>query len=295
MTRMKMAQAAQIIAVMLLGAACFPLIMAGLPYAPHLTFGTMRAFIAGVALLIPALIMKRPQPRDLKTWLMLGAIGLGTTTLGSFGMFHASEFVSPGIATIIIGTQPLMAAVLAIFVLNEHLDGRGKIGLLMGFAGIVLISLPSLLSKTGQEYALGIFYIILAALGITVGNVLTRYVANRVDALNAMGWQLVIGSFFLAFIAFLTEDMSTVTWNVPFILSLLGLALPNTALAYWLWCRILGQVELSRANAFSFLVPVFGLAIGVIFYQESIGVFTAAGAGLTVLGIVLVNIPRKLQ
>ncbi|MCB2082030.1 MAG: DMT family transporter, partial [Rickettsiales bacterium] len=104
---------AQIITVMLLWALCFPLITLGLPYAPHLTFASIRAFLAGIMLLIPALILKRPQPRGLKIWLSLIGVGLGATTLGFFGMFHASEFVSPGIATVIANTQPLMAAVLA--------------------------------------------------------------------------------------------------------------------------------------------------------------------------------------
>jgi drug/metabolite transporter (DMT)-like permease len=288
-----MSHTAQIVTVMFLWALCFPLIVLGLPHAPHLTFAAMRAFLAGITLLIPAMIMRRRQPRDLKTWVMLGSIGLGATTLGFFGMFHASEFVSPGIATVVANTQPLMAAVLAFVVLKEYLGVRGKAGLLLGFIGTVLIALPALLSDTGGTYALGIFYIILGALGITISNVLIRKMAGRVDALSAMGWQLVIGSVFLAIIALFTEDMSAVTWNMPFILSLLGLALPGTALAYWLWYRVLGCVELNRANAFSFLVPIFGLTMGVIFFQESIGVLTAAGIGLTVLGITLVNWPGR--
>ncbi len=223
---------------------------------------------------------------------MLGVIGLGATTLGFFGMFHASEFVSPGIATVIANTQPLMAAVLASLFLKEHLSELGKFGLLVGFLGIVLIALPTLMSNTNSDYALGIFYIILAAAGITVSNVLIRRMARRIDALSAMGWQLVLGSCFLAAIAVSTEEIH-VTWNASFILSLLGLALPGTALAYWLWCRVLGQVELNRANAFSFLVPIFGLVIGMVFFQESIGILPAVGIGLTVLGVVLVNWPKK--
>ena len=288
-----MAHTTQIIIVMFLWAICFPLIVLGLPHAPHITFAAMRALLAGASLLIPAMIMKRSQPRNLRDWFMLSAIGLGATTLGFFGMFHASEFVSPGIATVIANTQPLMAAILAAVILKEYLDGRGKAGLLLAFSGIVVLALPSLLLNAGNTYALGIFYIILGALGITVSNVLIRHMAGRIDALSAMGWQLVIGSLFLAVIAFLTEDMSAVTWNMPFILSLLGLALPGTALAYWLWYRVLGQVELNRANAFSFLVPIFGLAMGVIFYQESFGLLTAAGIGLTILGIFLVNWPGR--
>jgi len=267
--------------------------MLGLPHAPHITFAAMRAFLAGTILLLPSLIMKHPQPSGIKMWVMLSAIGFGATTMGFFGMFHASEFVSPGIATVIANTQPLMAAVLAAIVLKEHIDGRGKIGLFIAFIGIVLIALPSLFLDTGSDTMRGIGFIILAALGITISNVLIRYIAGRIDALSAMGWQLIIGSFFLAVIAFFTEDMSAITWNSSFILSLLGLAILGTSLAYWLWFRVLGAVELNRANAFSFLVPIFGLVMGVVFYNEHIGILTAVGIVLTVLGIVLSNWPKE--
>jgi len=277
---------------MFLWALCFPLITLGLPHAPHLTFAAMRAFIAGAVLLLAAFIMRRPQPSDLKTWIILGSIGLCATTIGFFGMFHASEFVSPGIATVIANTQPLMAAILASVVLKEYLGARGKAGLLLGFIGIVLIALPAILSDAGANYVLGIAYIILGALGITVSNVLIRCIAGQLDALSAMGWQLVIGSVFLAAIAFMTEDVSAITWNIPFIVSLFGLALPGTALAYWLWFNVLKKVELNRANAFSFLVPIFGLTMGVIFFQETIGILTATGIVLTIMGITLVNWPE---
>jgi len=290
-----MTQVLQIILVMFLWAICFPLIVLGLSYAPHLSFAAIRAFLAGIVLLIPAIIMKRAQPRGIKTWLMLVAIGLGATTLGFFGMFHASEFVSPGIATVIANTQPIMAAVLAAFMLKEHLGIRGKTGLLLGFFGIILIALPALMTKTGGDYAVGISYIIMAALGITVSNILIRRMAGQLDALVMMGWQLILGSFFLMILALMTEDVDAITWNVPFVLSLLGLALPGTALAYWMWCRVLERMELNLANAYSFLVPVFGLAMGMIFFQESISGLAIVGIILTVLGIVVVNWPEQIK
>jgi drug/metabolite transporter (DMT)-like permease len=77
-----------------------------------------------------------------------------------------------------------------------------------------------------------------------------------------MGWQLIIGSVFFGLIALLTEDVASVIWNSQFVLVLVGLALPGTALAYWLWFVILRQMKLTHANVFSFLVPVFGLTMG---------------------------------
>lgn len=288
-----MLQTLQIILVMFLWAICFPLITMGLPFAPHLTFAAMRAFIAGATLLVIALILRRSQPKGLKNWFVLTLIGLGATTLGFFGMFHASEFVSPGIATVVSNTQPLMAILLALFILGEYLDTRGKLGMFLGFFGIVLIALPGLLSTSGSSYLTGIGYILLSALGITISNVLIRYIAAQVDTLTAMGWQLILGSIFLVLIAIATEDTSTIEWSPEFLFSLLGLSLPGTALAYWLWCHILKKTELNRANVFSFLVPIFGLVMGMAFYEETYDLLVLTGIGLILSGIILVNWPQK--
>ncbi|GJM15991.1 MAG: DMT transporter permease [Thermodesulfobacteriota bacterium] len=265
----------------------------GLQFAPHLTFAAMRAFIAGATLLVIALILRRNQPKGRKNWFILALIGLGATTLGFFGMFHASEFVSPGIATVVSNTQPLMASLLAFFILGEYLDTRGKWGMLLGFLGIVIIALPGLLSTYGSAYLTGIGYILLSASGITISNILIRYISSQIDALTAMGWQLILGSIFLALIAILTEDTSSVEWSPEFVLSLVGLSLPGTALAYWLWCHVLKKTELNRANVFSFLVPIFGLAMGIAFYEETYDLLVVAGISLILLGIILVNWPQK--
>jgi len=51
--------------------------------------------------------------------------------------------------------------------------------------------------------------------------------------------------------------------------------------------EILRTTELNRANAFTFLVPVFGLAMGAAFFGETLGRFEIAGILLTLGGIAL--------
>ncbi len=111
----------KVVTVMALWAGCFPLITTGLTLAPHITFAAMRALIAGGALVGTALVLRRPVPKGRTTWLLLSASGVGATTLGFLGMFHAAEFIAPGMATVIANTQPLLAAALAYLVLNERL------------------------------------------------------------------------------------------------------------------------------------------------------------------------------
>ncbi len=286
---MKLSDAALIVLAMLLWAICFPLITVGISSAPHLTFATLRAVLAGITLVGIALVLGRPMPRGTRIWAILTAVGLGATTLGFLGMFHAAEFVSPGIATVIANTQPLLAAVLASMFLGERLGLIGKSGLLLGFCGIVLITVPQFLAATTGSYAIGIAYIVLAAFGITVSNVLIKRIAGEIDVFMAMGFQLLIGALPLMVVAAISERPGDITWSSQFLFALVGLSLPGTALVYWLWYSILKKVPLNRANAFSFLIPIFGLSMGVLLYGETIGWLGITGIILALSGVVLVN------
>lgn len=286
----------KIVLAMMLWAACFPLITIALPFAPHLTFAALRALIAGMALLLLARALGRPAPpREPRVWAALIVVGLGATGLGFVGMFHAAEFVTPGLATVIANTQPLLAALLAALWLGERVSAIPAIGLLSGFGGILLIAAPQLLSAGGESYALGIGFILLAALGVTLSNVAIKTIVADVDALAAMGYQLLIGSLPLTIGAVIYEDPLSVTWSPTFVVALLALSLLGSALVYWLWFSALASVELTRANAFSFLVPVFGLSLGYLFFGEELSGFQLSGIALIVLGIILVNWQQQTE
>jgi drug/metabolite transporter (DMT)-like permease len=279
----------KIVFAMVLWALCFPVIVAGLEYSPHLTFAAMRALLAGGVLTVLALMLGRPFPRGWRVWMTLAGVGLGATSLGFIVMFHAAEFVSPGLATVIANTQPLLAAVLAAIWLGEKLSFLGSSGLFAGFAGIVLIALPDFLGHGNESYAIGVFYIILAALGVTLSNVMIKSIAGKVDSLSAMGLQMLLGSIPLTIAALVMEEPTTIDWTPTFVASLLVLALAGSALVYWLWFSALETVPLNRANAFSFLIPVFGLSLGIVIYGERLSLLQTTGIVLIFLGIAMVH------
>ncbi len=273
--------------VMVLWASCYPLITLGLPHAPHLTFAAMRAAIAGSVLLIVAAVSGAPIPKSPRIWAWLMLAGFGATTLGYLGMFHAAEFVAPGFATIIANTQPLLAAMLARFFLAERLHARTKFGLGIGFVGVLISASPQLTAGGGAATAKGVAYVVLAAVGVAIGNIAIKKLAGNIRPSAAMGWQLILGALPLAFMAGLTENAGGIHWAPAFVVSLFTLALFGTALAFWLWQRVLQIMELSRANAFSFLVPFLGVLFGVLFFDERVSLVTIIGAIISIVGVQL--------
>ncbi|WP_436639364.1 DMT family transporter [Microbaculum sp. FT89] len=279
----------RLVAVMVLWASCFPLITIGLDLAPHLAFAAMRAALAGACLLLLGIALHRPVPRGVSSWGLIAVVAAGTTSLGFFGMFHAAEFIAPGLATVIANAQPLLAAVLAHAVLGERLKSLGMTGLALGFAGIVAIAWPGLTSDEGTGYGLGIGYVALAAAGVAIGNLAIKRLTGKADAIMAMGFQMLIGAVPLALLSVSTEEISSQVWSAEFVLVLLVLSVLGTSLAFWLWFSVLREVDLSRANAFTFLVPILGLAIGATLFRERLDGAQAIGVVLVLAGIVFLQ------
>jgi|TARA_R100000501_G_scaffold18455_1_gene39063 drug/metabolite transporter (DMT)-like permease len=278
--------------VIILWAFCYPLITIGIVFAPHLTFAALRALTAGAVLLLVAVCLKEPLPKGSSTWGWISLTGFGMTGLGYFGMFHAAEFVAPGLATIVANTQPIFAALLGYVLLGERQALRGWIGMLIGFAGILIVAGPQIFGGEQLSTGVGVIYVLLAALGVAAGNVAIKKLANRVKPAMAMGLQLLIGSVPLMIIALLTEQPRDLEWSTSFIFSLLGLAIPGTALAFWLWQSALRDIPLSQANVFSFLGPFFAITIGAVFFAEKLTLTVLIGVGVAAFGVYLATRPE---
>lgn len=274
----------RLVLVTLLWALCYPLITTGLALAPPLTFAALRALVAGAGLLAVAAVLRRPLPQDAQTWLSLLGVGLSATSLGFTGMFLAGGLVSPGLATVVANVQPLIAAVLAYFVLTERLGRRRRTGLVLGFAGIVLVALPGF-GGGANSTPLGVAYVLLGALGVAVGNVLLKRLAGKVDLWMATGWQFVLGSVPLFLAAQIFESSAHITWTPTFVAVLLVLSLLGTALAFVLWFSLLQRSELTRLNTFTFLTPLFALLLGAVFFGERVGLIEGAGMALILAGV----------
>lgn len=279
---------ASLLVVVTLTALCYPLISVGSAYAAPFQFATLRAGVAGAALCLLALALRRPFPRGLRLWLLIALSGFSATSIGFLSMFTAASLVSPGVATVVAGTQPIIAALVALAMFGEPF-GKGQwAGMLVSLSGIAAIAAPDLASG-GVRAGAGIGLVILATLGTAIGNAVTKRLAGDVDAISAAAAQLLFGAVPLAALSYATEPWTARILETGFLASLIVLALGGTALTYVLWIRILGRSPLNSANAFLFLVPLLGVVISAVFLNERVGPLTVIGMGLAIGGVVLAS------
>lgn len=273
---------------MLLWAICYPLITLSLPFAPIMLTAFLRAALAGTILIVLAKLLGRSMPKGLTVWMHIIVIGLTATSIGFWGMFYAGSLISPGLATVITNTQPMIAAVLGWYFLDERLSKTSAVGIIAGFIGILIISLNTFLVENSQVIV-GIFYILIAATGVAISNILLKKLANKADILYTVGFQLLIGAIPLGLLTINLPDNYQIPLNLSYLSVLLALALLGTALPYILWFWLMDKAPLYKLNVFSFLTPIFGLILGSVYFSESLSLYQWGGVFIIVVAILWVN------
>ncbi|MGA5473267.1 MFS transporter [Streptomyces arboris] len=182
---------------------------------------------------------------------------------------YGEQTTGAGIAGVLIGATPLLTLTIAAAALpTERATRRKVLGLLIGFAGVVVLIGPwtdALGSFGGQLACLG------AALSYACGFVYVRKYLSPLGLapMAAAASQLLAATVLQAVVTpFLTWHTPEFTLKVT--LSIVALGLFSTGLAYVLYFRLIGDVGATTASAVNYVVPVASVLIGVVAFGESV-------------------------
>jgi drug/metabolite transporter (DMT)-like permease len=276
-----------VLGVAVIAAFCSTIVKIGLAYAPPLLFGGMRALIAGGALLAVAAASRHPLLPARRRWPATLAIAITATTASYGGMFLSPGRVGAGLAAVLGNVQPLLTVLLAGAVLGERVTRAKGAALLMGMAGVVLITSPQLRDGFGVTAA-GSLLALAGSAGAAIGSVLVKRMKPGVDLLAVTAWQLILGSLPLLGAALVSEPIGQVTWGAGLATSLLFLSLIGTALSTAAWFWLIQYDDVGRLSLFLLLVPVLGLLLAVVLLGETVAPVEVAGMLFIVAGIALI-------
>jgi probable blue pigment (indigoidine) exporter len=265
--------------------ACFVFIRAGLAYAPVLWFATLRSLVAGLALLSYARLRGRPTlPSPSPTarlWITIAAFSFFNATMAFGFMFAGVAGDSLGAAAVLANAQPLLIVLPAHWLFREPAGVRSALGLAVGLAGLAVIAGPA---GSGA----GAWLSLLAAVAITIGTLLARCL-HGADPTAVVAWNFIIGGGTLAVVAAVTEGLPAISWTPRFLAIVALLAVVGTAAPFVAWFQEVQRVPLASLAAWTFLVPVFGLAFAVVLAGYMPGPRIGAGLALVLLSLWFVS------
>ncbi len=268
-------------------------------YSP-LTTIYFRLLISFVVLFLFGYATRQLKPIQKKDrWLFLGSAFLNPF-LYFIGENYGLSMVSASLSSIIVATIPLFAPFAGWFFFREKLKLFNIAGLLLSFAGLLLIILNKNFELSANSW--GILLLFLAVFSAVFYVAALKKLSNHYNAVTIITWQNMIGSlYFLPF--FLLIDgpsfMSTKPGILP-IISLLMLGLFASSLAYVLYTLVVKYLGVIKSSLYTNLIPVFTVIFSIYLLDETFTLRKTAGMAIVILGVILsetgrIPLPKTLK
>jgi drug/metabolite transporter (DMT)-like permease len=252
-------------------------------FAPVLVAFGRVAFGALTLSVLPG--VRRPVPRS--DWPLIAAMAVTWMAIPFTCFAIAQQWIDSSLAGMINAATPLFVALVAAGAVRQLPSRVQSTGLVVGFAGVVAISLPSI--GEGSN-ALGIGLVLLAACLYGFAFNIAAPLQRRHGALPVI-WraQLVAVVLMLPF-AVVGATQSTFGWDS--LLAVFALGALGTALAFYWFTTLMGRVGSTRGSVAIYLVPIVAILLGAALLDETIHAAAVLGTALVLAGAYITSRPR---
>jgi len=257
-----------------------------------LTLVAVRISLA-VGLLYSVLKLKAIRlPSDRRLWMHCFMIGIFANGLPFICFNYALMHIPTSLSALINGMTPVLTVLLAnLFLVDERLTKERIVGVVLGVAGFIVLFLPALLGQAEQFDLKGVALSGIGASCYAVSIVYARKYVNKTPALVAPMLQLLSSLTYLIPLAFIFENplpllhsASVTAWS-----AVLGLTVLGTLLAYIMYYRILQEYGATSLSMVTYLLPIIGTLLGVIFLKEVLTLSFMIAASLILGGVLVVT------
>jgi drug/metabolite transporter (DMT)-like permease len=244
------------------------------------------------ALLLVAVLAARgiEVPRTRRFWATAIAVGVTASAAPLVLIPWGQQEIDSSLAAILNSGMPLFTAIFAhMAIVDERLTPAKTAGLLVGFAGVVIVIGPDLLDL-GAGGTQGQLAVILATVGYAAGAVISRRMLEGVEPTALATAQTVVGFIVLTPILVAGEGVPNVaafSTKVLFATAAVGFGATGVALIIYYW--LLANTDATRAALVTYLIPISAIGWGVLVLDEGLEPAFIPGLALIIGGIILVN------
>jgi drug/metabolite transporter (DMT)-like permease len=202
----------------------------------------------------------------------------------------AEQHVSSALTGMLNGAVPLFVAAVATL-LAGRLPDRGIVtGIVVGFAGAVVMALPAL---GGSSSAFGVSLIVLALVSYGVALNLARPLQQRNGAVPVLWRALGVAAILTAPLGL--PAVLNGNWTTRSAVAMLLLGAGGTAIAQVLSATAAGRMGATKASVSAFFIPVVALGLGVVVRHETVAAVSLVGAAICLLGAAMIRSPQLVQ
>lgn len=214
---------------------------------------------------------------------------LCTTPLPLICIFIGMMYTTSIVAAVASAFSPVIAAILGARLMKEKVTKNEKIGTIIAFIGIILMSLTHQESNPIPLYQqiIGVLLIMTNSFIWVLGGIFYKKADPKDrDLLNLNSYFISVPLFLILSLLFRlslsTSDIPTVAWN-----SIIYMAVPGTLIAFTAYQKAIELIEVSEANMFAYINPLFAIPAGIIIAGEQLELSMIFPLILIAIGIIV--------
>lgn len=263
----------------------------GAEHTSALMFSALRAGPAALILLalIPLVGGRLPRGRLLLWSAVTGVLMIALTIEGiSEGVARAGA----GNAAVLINSSPFFVMIFGRLFLGERLSWLAVAGLLVGFAGVIVMVSSQLGGRNTGDLALGMGLALAGGVGFAVSTLLVKWLAQRdpeLDVLALTAGQYLFGGGLLVVLAFAVKGSGGTAWSSGDLWGAVAwTAIGSSALATLTFVAALKLLSATRVSVWGFLAPVVAIFVEIVRGHTPDGI-VLFGMALAIAGVAVVN------
>jgi drug/metabolite transporter (DMT)-like permease len=286
-----------IICTMVWGSTWF-VIGSQLHYVPGAWSVVYRFALAGVAMFITAAAMRMRITLPAHAHPLALIFGITQFTLNYTFVYAAEARIASGLVALVSALLIVPNALLARLFLGQSVSRRFLLGSGIAMAGIALLFAHEMGQSASDSHRIfvGVAFSLIGLSAASIANVLQA--TRRAAALpppTLLAWGMVYGTIFDAAWAWLSVGPPAFSLAPVYIAGLLYLALIGSAVTFSLYFALIRQIGPARAGYISVLVPVIAMLLSTLFEGYRWTATAAAGALLTIAGLLVAMRARSAR
>ena len=270
------------IAVCLLWGTTYLAIRIALDTVPPMLMGAFRWTLAGT-LILGVMKLRGDRIPGRAEWPSLALLGVLLIGFGNGGVVWAEQTLPSGLTAVLVAVVPFwMVGVEKLTGNANPLTPRRMLGLVLGFAGIVLLVWPELELGAGRAFLLGVLATQLACLGWAIGSSYSRRRAPAENVLAAAAYQMLFGGLAMLIAGAIHGEWSHLTFTVRTGSAVVYLMVFGSVAGFSAYGYALKHLPIATVSLYAYVNPVIAVVLGTLVLDEPMSPRLAV-AGLIVL------------
>lgn len=268
--------------------ASFLLIQIASKSMPPLAFASARMLIGAVALYAFIRVQGQEMPRIGRVWFAFLVLGLFNALLPAALFAFAEKEISSGLTSVLNSTVPIMTVILAHFLTDEVLTADRAVGVGVGFAGVLIVLLPTLDSGMASG-ASGPIAVLLASLFMALAAIYAHKYLKGIDPAKTATGMMATAAFAGIPLTLLFENPAAIRPTRESLIALAVLGVLCSAIAFLLYYWLIANRGATFASLVMFTQPPLAIIFAAIFVGTTVQWTTIAGMIVILLCIAIMN------